>query len=111
MNCDGRLENCGAVTMQEYVDGNCYKCERNGVMACWKCKNPNDQMTNLHDSDLQPKPGQYTICISCAALSILDENLRERPLSIKEYAQISLSDARGILFVQNRIIDRQAKRN
>jgi tRNA U54 and U55 pseudouridine synthase Pus10 len=24
--CDGRLENCGATTMQEYYDGDCYKC-------------------------------------------------------------------------------------
>ena len=25
--CDGKLENCGAMTSQQYIDGNCPQCE------------------------------------------------------------------------------------
>lgn len=42
---------------------------------CYACGTEIDSISDLQDSQLAPKPGDFSVCLKCGALLILDERL------------------------------------
>lgn len=67
--------------------------------ACPNCNRLMDRATGVSDQNAVPKPGDLTLCISCAAISRYGDQLQLQPLEFGALEQIALDNPRGYRYL------------
>jgi hypothetical protein len=63
---------------------------RFAASACPRCGTPVDAATGVFDArDGSPGPGDVTVCLYCAAVSVFDADLRLRPPTAEERREMA----------------------
>jgi hypothetical protein len=71
---------------------------------CPKCGAHLDSATPTGKGNARPAPGDYSVCLTCAALLVFEKNMRVRLLTLDEMETMNHDLVCGLLMARARVI-------